>query len=119
MTESFTKINKREYQKPIVLHNQFEVLNCIDNSVVENPIVLHNRFEVLNHIDDSVVENKRPVTDQNIQSCDKNKVCKLKTRLVGEKNETGCLNRDRLYTKQYDSTPVYNVVPTDSMGLIG
>ena len=53
VTESFSKINKQENQKPIVLHNQSEVLNPIDT--------------------DSLVENECPVTDQNIQSYNKNK----------------------------------------------
>ena len=56
-TESFTKIYKQEYQKPLMLHNRFDVLKIIDTS--------------------NVVYDMHCISEQNTEGCDRNFVSKL------------------------------------------
>ena len=83
-TTCFTKINKRQYQKPIKLHNRFHALQHIDTEYDRNS------NEVCKQTED--VQNKlgvsRPVLDG-----------RLKTTLAGNKNKTGYSGRDLIHNK--------------------
>ena len=50
VTRRFTKINKREYQKPITLHNRFKVLQNIDENDKVEMHCVSDQKNIVTHI---------------------------------------------------------------------
>ena len=93
VTKCLIKVNERQYQKLIRLHNRFDVLQHIDTQEGDVHSVCYETT------DESPTESNRGnVINQPGASCPALD-CRFKTPLAVKKNETGCPDGDRNATR--------------------